>query len=73
VLGGRVQQAVGDQREGALGEAVPAGVAGALAETAQYAVEVQVAPERAQDQQRAPVPSLHGIILEVLRVGRAGR
>ena len=30
-------------------------------------------PRRAQDQPRAPVPSLHGIVLQVLRVGRAHR
>ena len=71
VLGGWIQQAIGDQREGALGEVVPAGVAGALAETAQDAVEVQLVPERAQDQQRAPVPGLHGTVLGVLRGGRA--
>ena len=64
VLGGGVEQAVGDQREGALGE-----FARAAAKAAQDAVELQVlVPEGARDQQRAPVPSLHG----VLRRGRGG-
>ena len=62
VLGDRIEQPVGHQRKGALGQLAALRIASAAPQLAQAAVQMEGLPQLARDEQRAPAPGLHGVL-----------